>query len=327
MLLPAAPDAAARPRGHASCAIAFRRDRGWRALVTVGLLAGAAWGCDGTSRGLDAAATPSAHMSTLSLRIDVTPQKQPTLTILGFRAAFSGVSASDVMTLVDPLTDTGPGRDCQLRDIGSAANALANSENGVELEEFGGVGIAIGESPPSIRLSPRLFPDVTPAIGGVVSEAGPFLLAGDWPAQFRVTTDATAEAAPTQLTVPVPSAGQITAVNGLVPSTHGTTTIEGDLKLDLVAGGAGDSAIEVRPLGATAALICRVPADATRQSAISFVVSHQLLSSLIATTGAAQGRPVAASLDLVRRIKGSYGASDSRVAVEVRASTLLELHP
>jgi hypothetical protein len=116
-------------------------------------------------------------------------------------------------------------------------------------------------------------------------------------------------------------------VNGLAPSARGTSTVDGDLKLDLVAGGAGDSAVEVRPLGATAALICRVPADASRASAISFVVSHQLLGNLISATGAAPGRPVAASLDLVRRINGSSGAADARVAVEVRASTLLELHP
>jgi len=313
-------------RAPAARAAGARRWRRWT-WAALGVLAGASWGCDGTSRGLDASAAPSARMSTLSLRIDVAPEKPPTLTILGFRAAFSGVSAADVMSLVDPLADTGPGRDCQLRDIGRAATALSSGENGVELEEFGGVGIGVGEAPTSIRLSPRLFPDVSPAMGGVVSEAGPFLLGGDWPAQFRINTDATAESAATLLTVPVPSAGQLTAVNGVTPTARGTTAIEGDMKLDLVAGGPGDSAVEVRPFGATAALICRVPADASRASALSFVVSHQLLAGLIAASGATQGRPVAASLDLVRRINGSYGASDSRVAVEVRASTLLELHP
>jgi len=297
------------------------------ALAAVGLMAGAGWGCDGTSRALDASAAPSAHMSTLSLRIDVAPQKQPALSILGFRAAFSGVSASDVMALVDPLADTGPGRDCQVRDIGRAATALSSDQNGVELEEFGGVGINVGENPTNLHLSPRLFPDVSPAVGGVVSEAGPFLLGGDWPAQFRVTTEATPDVGAAVLTIPVPSAGQISAVNGLVPSPGGTTAIEGDMKLDLIAGGPGDSAVEVRPFGSTAALICRVPAGADKASGISFVVSHHLLGNLIAATGAAQGRPVAASLDLVRRINGSYGASDSRISVEVRASTLLELHP
>src|SRR3569623_3639706 len=125
------------------------------ALAAVGLLAGAGWGCDGTSRALDASAAPSAHMSTLSLRIAVAPQQQPALSILGFRAAFTGVSASDVMTLVAPLTAPGPGRDCQVRDIGRAASALASGEHGVELEEFGGVGINVGEHPANLRLSPR----------------------------------------------------------------------------------------------------------------------------------------------------------------------------
>src|SRR3569623_3142920 len=188
--------------------------RAWRGVIAMGWRAGGAWGGDGTSRALDASTAPSARMSTLSLRIDVTPQKQPALSILGFRAAFSGVSASDVMTLVDPLADPGPGRDCQVRDIGRAASALASGENGVELEEFGGVGITVGENPANLRLSPRLFPDISPAIGGVVSEAGPFLLGGEWPAHFRVTTDATPELGATTKTEPVPRAGQFTAENG-----------------------------------------------------------------------------------------------------------------
>jgi hypothetical protein len=291
------------------------------------LLAGATWGCDGTSRGLlDASAAPSSRISTLSLRIDVAQDKPPTLTALGFRAAFSGISATDVVTLVDPLA-TSPGHDCQINDIGSAAAALSNGENGVELEELGSVGINVDSNPDSIRLSPRLFPDVAPAMGGVVSEAGPLAMNSGLPAQLRVTTDASAETAGSALLISVPSAGQIAAVNGLVPSARGTTTIDGDMKLDLVAGGPGESAVEVRPLGATPTLICRVPTDAGHAGAISFVVSHQLMANLIAATGATQGRPVAASLDLVRRISSGSGASDARVAVEVRTSTLLELHP
>jgi hypothetical protein len=301
-----------------------------RATVAAGALLGTGWGCDGTPRALDAATAPSARMSTLSLRIDVAPEKQPTLTVLGFRAAFSGISASDVLTLVDPLADTGPGRDCQMRDIDDAAAALAAGSNGIELEEFGGVGIAVGEAAPSIRLSPRLFPDIAPAMGGVVSEAGPFAL-GTWPEQFRVIGDpalagnAAGDATSSVMAVPVP--GQVTAINGSAPSTSAAIAVDGDLNLNLVAGGAGDSAVELRPLGATVALICRVPTDASRASAISFVVSHQLIGGLIAATGAAAGRPVAASLDLVRRISGNYASADSRIAVEVRASTLVELRP
>lgn len=324
---PRFPDLPAPPRAGAPRPAGAARARGWRALAAVGLLAGAAWGCDGAPRGLDTTAAPSAHMSMLSLRVDVAPDKQPTLTVLGFKAAFSGISASDVMTLVDPLADVGPGRDCQMRDSSTAASALSTDGNGVELEEFGGVGIGIGDGPSSVRLSPRIFPDVAPAIGGVVSEAGPFMLSGDWPSLVHVVPDSTAAGTLGELSVPVPSAGQISTINGLAPASRGTVAVGGDLKVDLVAGGAGDSSIEVRPFGATVALVCHVPTDASRPGPVSFVVSHQLLANLIAATGAAQDRPVAASLDLVRRISGSYASADSRVAVEVRASTLLELHP
>ncbi len=288
----------------------------------------AAWGlaCDGSSRALDASAAPSARMSALSLRIDVAPQKQPTLTILGFRAAFSGVSASDVMALVDPLGDTGPGRDCAMRDINDAAATLASGDHGIELEEFGGAAISVGEVIPPIRLSPRLFPDVAPSIGGVVSEAGPLAL-GAWPEQLRVTGDTAVDGTTVAVSVPVPTAGQIMAINGEVPSPSDAIPVAGELNLGLVAVGTGDSSIELRPLGATVALICHVPADAVHAGASSFVISHQLLAGLIAATGAAPGRSVVASLDLVRRINGHYASADSRIAVEVRAATLVELAP
>ncbi|HEY4183900.1 MAG TPA: hypothetical protein VGP07_02480 [Polyangia bacterium] len=313
----------AKPEGGA---VARRATATLRTAVAVGALLGTGWGCDGTPRSLDASIAPSARMSTLSLRIDVAPEKQPTLTVLGFHAAFSGISASDVMTLVDPLADAGPGRDCQMRDIDDAAATLAAGGNAIELEEFGSAGIAVDEGAPALRLSPRLFPDVAPAIGGVVSEAGPFALS-TWPEKLRVSGEATVDGPAQVLSIPVPSAGQITAINGATPAPSGAIAIAGDLNLALVAGGAGDSAVEVRPLGTTVALICRVPADATHASAISFVVSHQLIANLVAATGATPGRPVAASLDLVRRISGNYASNDSRIAVEVRASTLVELHP
>lgn len=302
-----------------------------RSAIGLGAIVWGAWACDGSPRALDASATPSARMSTLSLRIDVTPEKPPTLTVLGFRAAFSGVSASDVMALVDPLGDSGPGRDCQMRDIDDAAAALAAGDHGIELEEFGGAAISVGEAAAALRLSPRLFPDVAPSIGGVVSEAGPLAL-GAWPEQLRVTSDTSVDGTPVVLSVPVPTAGQITAINGgaLVGgalANSNPVVVEGDLNLSLVAGGTGDSSVELRPLGATVALICRVPADAGHASAISFVVSHQLIGALIAATGAAQGRSVVASLDLVRRISGHYASADSRIAVEVRTATLVEFGP
>jgi hypothetical protein len=85
----------------------------------------------------------------------------------------------------------------------------------------------------------------------------------------------------------------------------------------------------VRPFGATVALVCRIPSEAGAEGAgiPSFVVSHQLLSDLVAATGAAPGAAVAASLDLVRRQSGDPALADTHIAVEARASSLVELRP
>ena len=289
-------------------------------------------GCDGTSRSLDAAATPVARMSSLSVRFDVTAGKQPTLTALAFRAAFSGVASPEVLGRVDPLAAAGPARDCQLRDLDSGAAALAARGDGIELEELSGVGIQLAEIASAVHPSPRLYPDVAPAIGGVVSEAGPVLLPA-WPAEVRVTTLATTEVAPFDGTVDVPAPAQITAVNGVVPSGAAAVAMASadDLKLDL-GPGAADTAIELRPFGATVALVCTVPSDTSVTGPGSFTVPRQLLTALVAATGAAPGGAVAASLDLVRRqsVAAPLGA-DARtpiaIAVEVRSSSLVELRP
>ena len=165
-----------------------------------------------------------------------------------------------------------------------------------------------------------------PAIGGVVSEAGPLAL-GAWPAQLRITTGATPETEPVDALVTVPTPARVTSVNGIVPLA-GTTVTVGPTDLSIGLGpGAAESAVELRPFGATVALVCRVPFDATGSSPTSFVVPHQLISALIAASGAAPGGGVAAALDLVRRQSGEAAPANTRIAVEVRASSLVELLP
>lgn len=294
------------------------------ALIAVAALGAATFGCDGTPPALDAAAAPSARMSALSLRLDATADKPTTLTALGFRAAFSGMAAADVLGMVDPLSGSGPARDCQISDLDNATGRLAHG-GGIELEELTGLGIAMAEVPGTIHPSARLYPDVAPAIGGVVSEAGPLTLPA-WPAFLHVTAGATAEIGAFESTVAVPGPGRITAINGSALQAGATMPVAtGDLTLAL-GPGAADGAIEVRPFGATVALICRIPSDAG-EGVPSFVVSHQLLSALVAATGAAPGAAVAASLDLVRRQSGDPALADTRIAVEVRASSLVELRP
>src|SRR4051795_6205501 len=94
---------------HAPSAAGARRSV-HLALAAVAALGGATFGCDGTPPTLDAAAAPSARMSALSLRLDATANQPTTLTALGFRAAFSGVAAADVLGMVDPLSGSSPVR-------------------------------------------------------------------------------------------------------------------------------------------------------------------------------------------------------------------------
>jgi hypothetical protein len=235
--------------------------------------------------------------------------------------------------LVDPLSGSSPARDCQLRDIDSAAAALAATGDGIELEELSGIGIAMTDATTAIRTSPRLFPDVAPAIGGVVSEAGPVSLAA-WPAQFRIANGASGEA--TGHSFAVPSPGRVTTVNGAIPVANTSIAVSGDLNLGFLAGGPGENTVELRPFGATVALICRLPsssfatkpaADPGAGEALSFVVSRPLIRALVAAAGAAPTSPVAASLDVVRRPGGDVALADTRVVVEARTSILVELHP
>ena len=304
-----------------------RTTRGAACVLGAVLMLGATGlACDGTPRAMDAAAAPSARMSAVAVRLDATNDKQPMLSALAFRAAFSGVSSTEVLGLVDPLSTASPARDCQLRDLDSGPAALAARGDGIELEELAGVGVQLAEMPSAIHPSPRLYPDVAPAIGGVVSEAGPLAL-GVWPAQLRITTGATPETEPVDALVTVPAPTRVTSVNGIVPST-GASVAVGPTDLNIGLGpGAADSAVELRPFGATVALVCKVPFDATGTSPGSFAVPHQLIDALITASGAAPGGGVAASLDLVRRQSGEPALANTRIAVEVRTSSLVELRP
>ena len=296
--------------------------------LALGLLASAAWGCDGTPPAMDAATSTSEHLSAISLRVDALPDKQPTLSVLGFRATFSGVPAGDVLGLVDPLSGASPARDCQLRDIDSAAAALAATGKGIELEELSGVGVSMINAATTFRTSPRLFPDVAPAIGGVVSEAGPISLS-DWPALVRVAGGSDAAGR----TFAVPSPGRVATVNGTAPIANSSVVVAGDLNLTFVAAGAGENTVELRPFGATVALICRLPAsskpaaDPATVDTLAFVVSRPLLRSLVTAAGGATDGAMAASLDVVRRPEGDATVADTHVAVEARTSILVELHP
>jgi hypothetical protein len=312
-------------------------------FATVAVTALGIAACDGGAPAVDASVPPSGRTSAVSLRIDVPNGKPASLTVLAFRAAFSGLAASDVLGVVDPLAVSAPLRDCALRDVDQAAGALTARGDTIELEELGGVGISLAELATAIRPSPRLYPDVTPTIGGVVSEAGPIRLSAV-PAQLRVAAGELGAAAPAGpdtgelTTVDVPSTGWVRLLNGVVPRDGLSIETNADLNLAVSAaaspGASGaETSIELRPLGATVALSCLIPAETMTaaltapQGQLPFIVSRQALGALVARSGAAPGAPVAAALDLVRRTNGRLPVSSTRVSVEVRTSTFVEIRP
>lgn len=261
------------------------------------------------------------------------------MTVLAFRASFSGIPAADVLGIVDPLAAPAPSRDCVLRDAGQAAVAMTTRGDAIELEELAGVGISFGELPVALRPSPRMYPDVNPTIGGVVGEAGPVRLTAV-PADVRVVTAdglVAGSGSPTAdvASLGVPATGWVRLVNGVVPRDGLVIETKGDLNLSVGTqpspnASAAETAIELRPLGATIALSCVVPGEASlaaNAQGMPFVVSRQALGALLGRSGAAPGAPVAAALDLVRRSAGRLPVSATRVSVEVRTSTFVEIRP
>jgi len=310
-----------------ACTSSRGRGRAGVALSSV-LALMALWGlaaCDGAGPAVDASTPVSAHTSAVSLRIDVSPGKPPTLSVLAFRAAFSGVGAADVLGMVDPLSAEAPRHDCQLRDVDHAAAVLVTRGDAIELEELAGVGVSVGPVDTfDVLPSPRLYPDLTATIGGVVGEAGPIGLSLV-PTEIRVRGGGTD---PDVAALGVPETGWIRQINGATPRDGMLIPLGADVNLALTPVEAVETSIEVRPFGATVALSCHVSSETLPEGGqIPFVLSREGLAALMAASGATPGTPVAASLDLVRRSSKQLPVSATRVSLEVRTSTFVELRP
>jgi hypothetical protein len=295
-----------------------------------------AGGCEGEQRVRDASAPPSLQTAEVSVRFDVAPQKSPVMSVLAFQAAVSGVAQRDVLGIVDPLAAAAPERDCELRDLDLSANALVARGGSIELQELGGIGIALGSSNPAssaiVRPFPRLFPDVATVVGGIVAEAGPLPLAG-LPERVGLLTPAS-ELPLEELAVP--AAPHIAGVNG-APLTAGakldahdglSITVSGGL-----SGGAG-TVVELRPFGATVAIACALPeaVGGITGGDSTLVIPRALIARLSGGTSAPAGTIVTAipaSLDVLSRahVRVAPFATSSRLSIEVRASTAVEIRP
>ena len=324
-----APRPGVRKRGRSTSASSSgARSRSWFGALAFGVVLGAA-ACDGTPAAIDASSGPSGRASAVSVRLDVQADKPASLTLLAFKAALAGVAPSEVLGLVDPLSATYPTRDCELRDADRAADALVSRGSSIELEELTGVavGLETGGVTSDLRSSPRIFPDVAAAIGGVVTQAGPVSLARV-PERLRVSLGPPiAPDAQTAVALSVPAAGWVTALNGTPPRTGVPLATSADLRIDATGAGLGgaETTIEIRPFGGTVALVCALPADTATTTTL--LVPRPLLAALLAASRVTPGASTAAALDLVRRVDERLPSSDSHVTVEVRTSTLVELRP
>lgn len=130
----------------------------------------------------------------------------------------------------------------------------------------------------------------------------------------------------------VPATGWVKLLNGTVPRDGILIPTGADLNLNLVPADATETSIELRPFGATVALSCTVPAGAVNAGAgtspqIAYSIPRQALTALMAASGGAPGASVAAALDSVRRSRRTLPLSATRVSLEVRTSTFVELRP
>jgi len=290
------------------------------AFVAAGMLAA---GCDGGAHAPDAQTAISATSAELSIRFDVTGEKPPTVSVLGFRAATSGPDGEDVLGLVDPLSAAAPDQGCVLRDVDEATSALGARGSSIDLEELSGVGVGFGPGDPAlplVRPFPRVFPDVAGVVGGVVAEAGPQPLA-TMPERVSLYS-ADSELAIAELSVP--ALPHLTTVNGVAPTAGARVETSSGLALSL--GAAAGAVVELRPFGATVAVTCTVPTNASTEAIV--VIPRALLVHLLHTRSGAPGG-VAASIEVARRvqIREPLAAGGARVSVEVRSALALELRP
>ncbi len=277
-----------------------------------------ACGCDAGTRPPEAAARVTVPSAELSIRFDVAEGRRPSVSVLGFRASAAGPNAPDVLGLVDPLWTAAPDQGCALHDVDRAASALEARGESVDLEELSGVGVGFGPGEPLVRPFPRVFPDVAGVVGGVVAESTPQGL-GAMPERLNVYG---AESELPVAELAVPALPRLVAANGTAPVAGMRIDVTEGLTLSLA--NAAGALVELRPFGATVAVICTVPPNA---SEAQVGVPRALLVHLPRVHGRTRGVPV--SIEVARRLRARepLTASGARVSVEVRWAMAAELQP
>ena len=271
-------------------------------------------GCDGGARTPDAQAQQTAFSSELSVRFETTGDKTARVSVLGFRAVAAGTDDSDVLGLVDPLAADAPDQGCVLRDTDVAINRLGVRGGSIDLQELPGVGVGVPSSG-LLHPFPHVYPDVAGIVSGVVVEAGQ-TLAGIPERVSLHTTDADLPIA--ELTVP--TLPTLLALNGSAPTAGARVDAADGLTVTL--GAAAGALVELRPFGATVAISCSIPSNASTET--SLTVPRSLLAH-VSPGGAAL--PVSIEVARRLRVKTPLGSTGTRVSVEVRSTLAVELHP
>jgi hypothetical protein len=275
--------------------------------------------CDAGTRSPDAQTQTSAYSAELAVRFEITEGRPATVSMLGFRATAAGLAttdALDVLGLVDPLSAAAPAEGCVLRDVDEDASTLGTRGGSIELEELGGVGLGLGggSTSPVLRAFPRVYPDFAGVVAGVVAEAGPRALT-NVPAQVTLFSP---EAVPVA-EMAVPALPRLVAINGSAPTPGARVDASGGLTLTLAdAAGAGAvTFVELRPFGATVAVSCAVPANASTEAYVT--LPRALLAHL----------SPAVSIEVARRVRtrAPLVTPATRVSLEVRSALAVELRP
>ena len=95
--------------------------------------------------------------------------------------------------------------------------------------------------------------------------------------------------------------------------------------LSLSLNGAAGAVVELRPFGATVAVLCAVPTNASTEAVVT--VPHALLVHLPRTRASAWGVPVSIEIARRVRVREPLAPAGARVSVEVRSALAAELRP
>jgi hypothetical protein len=275
--------------------------------------------CDASTRGRDASPPLSQRVSEVSVRIDVPGGGAPAISVLAFRASVSGLTATDVLGVVDPLVAPQPElKQCEVRDVAAAARLLRAQGGGIELEELANVSLTLDNDVQALRPAAHIYPQLASAVGGVIAEAGPVDLA-------RLPGAITVVLSPGEPPIKLEVLGVPRLLDGTgAPLAAIRLEANGDLSLT-VSGPTRSflerSFLEIRPFGASLALACPLGADG------KVLVPREKLDRVVPPGG-----HVPVSLEAVWRdptlvpVASGAGGQTARLSLEVRSSTVLDLH-